>query len=324
MNKIFFFIGVLCPVFLINCGNDEDPEADLSDNDDRIIQDFIEANELDATRDTSGVYIIPIVENPSGELPSQTGNNVLSIYYRLKVLDSANVETVQPNSGPPVRLKTGVNAVVPVGLDRVIGIMKIGETYRFIIPSELAYGDLSFSELIPENAIMDLEVSLIEAQDEADILTNDLSAINNYIVDNNLNDLDTNPTDSVILLPEGVFFKNISSGDDTRLAPGTSIDIEYVGSFLDNETFDQTLPNESFNYQFGTGQVIDGLDIGISQMGLGANALIIIPSQLAYSESVRVIPDFLRDELAGRDVIPTYAVRIGPYRPLVFEVTLQR
>ena len=67
---------------------------------------------------------------------------------------------------------------------------------------------------------------------------------------------------------------------------------------------------------------IPGFEIGIGQMAVQERALVIMPSYLAYRESAQVIPPFLTNEMVDLEIIPTYASKVGPYKPLIFEIQL--
>lgn len=317
-------ILLLLILSLVSCSSDPGPdEVDQTAIDEQLIQDFINDNGIVATRHDSGIYYFPLVENPTGNT-QQIFGSILSIYYKVNVLNGDTISFVQAIDGlDPVKLKQGVDAVYPVGLDIGLALMRQGETYKFIVPSSLAFGDFSFSTLIPANAILEFEVELVNIENETDQLNNEITLINNYIVDKQLNDTVTNPLNTVITLPSGVFYKRVRAGiDGDTLISGDNISITYAGTLLDDSPFDATSGSDVFNYTFGTGLVISGLDIGLSAMEHGERALLIIPSILAYRESVRIIPDYLGQDFVDRDIIPQYATKVPPYEVLVFDTTL--
>ena len=146
------------------------------------IELYISDNNLEATRDDAGFYYIVEQEATGGP---QADDGVLSVYYTMSVLDGQEISFYRMENGAPLKLRQGANAVVPVGLDAGLSLMEEGETFRFILPSALAFGDLEFSSLIPTNSIIDVEVELVLVEDEGDIQQSEMTAINNYVDDNN-------------------------------------------------------------------------------------------------------------------------------------------
>lgn len=323
--NLSIWIILVVALGMASCGGD-DPEPSGPDQnaiDEQLIQDFLTQNSITATRGDSGVYYYPLVENPTGNT-QQISGNVLSIYYTVNVLNGQTIDQVQASTGAnPVKLKQGVNAVYPVGLDIGLAVMREGETYKFLVPSSLGYGDFTFSTLIPANAVLEFEVELVSIENEAQQLASEVSMINSYIATNQLNDTVQNPLDSVKALTSGIFYKRISAGAQNEFVqPGQTARITYTGTFLDDTPFHATTGNQTFDYPFAQGVVIQGLDSGVAVMERGERALLIIPSLLAYRESVRVIPGFLAQDFVDRDIIPQYATRVPPYRVLVFDTSL--
>ena len=115
----------------------------------------------------------------------------------------------------------------------------------------------------------------------------------------------------------GIRYSTISKGSGEYAAPGKVVRVNYTGRVLDGRLFDTSVEEtakaegvftsgrnyEPYQFQLGTGAVIQGWDIGIALLNPGAKAILYIPSSLAYGESAR------------SDVI-------GPNEILIFEVEL--
>lgn len=309
---------------MIGCGGNDDPTiTGQAAIDDQIIADFLATNTITATRDDSGIYYEIITENPTGNI-QQVSGSILTTYYNAEVLEGEVIEIISATAGnDPAKMKQGVGAIFPEGLDIGLALMREGETYRFYLPSTLAYKDFSFSNIIPTNAIVVIEVELINIQNESDQLIEENTLINSYIATNDLNNTTTNPINPVVNLTSGEYFKRISIGEpENILVLGDNVSIRYTGEFLDGSRFDATTGNEIFTYSFNTGVVISGLDNGIAQMERGERALIIMPSSAAYKESAMYIPTYLGAEFVEERIIPTYASKVPPFKVLVFDVSL--
>ena len=307
---------------LINCGGNDEPVLSQEDLDKELIIDYFTNNNLDTTNTISSIYYEIIQSNPTGKV-QQVDGKILSIYYKSKVLEGADIEDISNDgANKPVMLKQGVGAIYPIGLDIALALMKEGEIFKFFIPSKLAYGELSFDSVIPENAIIEIEIELVEIQNEETLLITELKTIEDYVISNALNDTINNPLDSVDILITGESYKKLIAGDKDNIPLQSQlITINYTGKFLNGNLFDASAGN-SFSFVFGTGEIISGLENGIAQMERGERALIIIPSAQGYKESVMYIPSFLGLEFEKERIIPMYSVKVPPYQVLVFDVTL--
>ncbi len=327
ISPIIKLVGLVAigQIILSACGggNDPAPIVDQDGIDKALIESYLLENTITATEDESGIFYYPVVENPSGDI-QQVSGSILSIYYSAKVLNGQVIdEILLSQNEDPYKLKQGVNSIVPVGLDIGLAYMKEGETYTFLIPSGLAYGELTFSTLIPAHSVIEIVVELVAIENEQNQQDNEEILIDDYIATKELNDSIKNPLNKVEVLTSGVYYKRISEGNEDQVAlKGELISTTYTASFLDDTVFDRISGNDTFDFNFDSKIVMDGLDLGIAEMEKGERALLIIPSAQAYQQSVGVIPSYLSDELVELQVIPEYASKVDPYKVLVFDITL--
>jgi FKBP-type peptidyl-prolyl cis-trans isomerase len=122
------------------------------------------------------------------------------------------------------------------------------------------------------------------------------AVIQQYIMEN---DVKAEPTES------GLYYIETAPGDGVPLARGSNVKVHYLGRLLSGEKFDSSFDrDEPFEFTLGAGQVIPGWDEGIGYMTVGAKAVLVIPSNLAYGDS------------------PPPGGIIKPFTPLVFDVEL--
>ncbi len=303
---------VLLLVLFFSCSKDEESSQSAEE---KVILEYLESNSIDFVK-SSGVYQYRIVENAGG---STTGN-VLSIYYSLTDLSSGDViDSHLVGDGDPIKLLHDAASVFPVGLDRGLTGIRVGETYGIIVPGDLGYANHPSSS-VPADAILHFEVEVVARETLADIATDEDIAINNYITINDLNNTVTHPVDPVVAIGNGVYYKRKSVGSGVAPVTGDSITVDYSGELLDGSSFDAL---SGFKYKFGANEVIAGFDAGLAEIEQGETALIFIPSAQAYGGSVRVIPEGAIEELVDQFAIPAYASRVRPFEVLIFEVTLQ-
>lgn len=106
--------------------------------------------------------------------------------------------------------------------------------------------------------------------------------------------------------PTGLYYIETLKGNGRKPRPGNPVVVNYVGKFIDGQIFDSSYDRtEPFQFIFGTGQVISGLDEGISNMTEGGRAMLIIPSIIAYGDKGK-------------------GEKIPPFSTLIFEVELIR
>lgn len=76
----------------------------------------------------------------------------------------------------------------------------------------------------------------------------------------------------------GVYYQVLNPGQGPKPAIGKFANVQYKGSLLNGEVFDQGV----YPLQIGTGGSIKGFEEGIRQLGKGGRAIIYIPSVLGY------------------------------------------
>jgi FKBP-type peptidyl-prolyl cis-trans isomerase len=86
---------------------------------------------------------------------------------------------------------------------------------------------------------------------------------------------------------ESPLILDIVEGTGPEVAPGDTVAMLYAGYLTNGQLFDATVPNEQnqitpFTFTIGSGQVIQGWELGIPGMKVGGQRRIIIPSQFGY------------------------------------------
>lgn len=300
---------------LFACGKDDISVTTA----DEQIQVWLDTMNITATRDDSGIYYYSDVTNPSGA--QATDGSVAAIYYTLSDPDGNVIASHQQSDGDSLIFKVGSSAVYPLGADFGVGLMRVGETYNFILPPSQAYQDLSSGAINP-NLIAHLQIQLVGVHNENDLFAQELVDIDDYIADNNLNDVVANPVDMVEQFPaSGISYKRRRAGSGTLPLNGDTIVVDYSGRFIDDTGFGSDM---GFEWIYGSGQpreLLAGFEFGVSLMQTNEQALVMVRSSQGYRESALVIPDFIKDDLVEDAIISDYATRIPPYRTLLFEIT---
>ncbi len=240
---------------------------------------FIEGKTV--TTDSGLQYVV--TEHGDGNSP-QPGDMV-EVHYTGRFTDG-NVFDSSYDREKPLRFKAGSGQVIP-GWDEAIMLLKVGDTAKLIIPSELAYGEAGVGEDIPPNSTLYFEVELLDAR-PADNSPPTVVAETDYIV-----------TDS------GLKYYDIKVGDGDSPRRGEMPLVHYVGWLEDGTKIDSSRDRGTpLHFTLGTEQVIVGWEEGILTMNVGSKRQLVIPPELAFGE-----------DGAGNGLIP-------PNATLIYEVEL--
>ena len=99
----------------------------------------------------------------------QEGNGVkaekgktVSVHYKGQLLDGTVFDSSYKRN-QPIDFPLGVGQVIP-GWDEGVGLLKIGDKARFVIPSDLAYGSAGAGGVIPPDATLIFDVELMDVK----------------------------------------------------------------------------------------------------------------------------------------------------------------
>ncbi|MBT7554194.1 MAG: peptidylprolyl isomerase [Flavobacteriaceae bacterium] len=98
-----------------------------------------------------------VLSKGNGDSPNK--GELVKVHYKGQLLD----ETVFDSSykrNEPIEFKVGIGQVIP-GWDEGIMLLKKGDKARFVIPSNLAYGESGAGGVIPPNSTLIFEVELL-------------------------------------------------------------------------------------------------------------------------------------------------------------------
>ena len=112
----------------------------------------------------------------------------------------------------------------------------------------------------------------------------DINRIKGYIDENNLTGFES--------LDNGLHYKTLESGNQQYPQLGDTLSVEYVGQLLNGQEFDRNYTNQPFQLVLGSGEVIQGWELGLPYIDEQGKIILIIPSGLAYGNtSTNSIPE---------------------------------
>jgi FKBP-type peptidyl-prolyl cis-trans isomerase FkpA len=156
MSKTRILLGLLLLVGAFSSCKKDDYDADKQLKiDDALIVDFIAKNSIVAIKHSSGIYY-QIITPGSGNVNFSASTSV-SVSYEGRLLNG-NVFDKSTTSS------TFTLGNLIQGWQIGIPLIQKGGMIRLIIPSSLAYKNTSPGAGIPENAVLDFTIGLINAQ----------------------------------------------------------------------------------------------------------------------------------------------------------------
>lgn len=147
------YLALFSLFFILFVGCKKDTAEEQAKTDDKIIQDYLADNDLNATKHESGMYYIIDAEG-SGNSPSS--NSVIEIKYKGYLTNGTVFDETEGNSSATMNLSSLIT-----GWRIGIPLLKKGGKGTFFIPSALGYGSNATGN-IPENSVLIFEIELID------------------------------------------------------------------------------------------------------------------------------------------------------------------
>ena len=92
--------------------------------------------------------------------PKAKIGDMVKVHYKGQLIDGTVFDSSYKRN-QPIEFKLGVGQVIK-GWDEGISLLRVGEKARFVIPSNLAYGEMGAGGVIPPNATLVFDVELVE------------------------------------------------------------------------------------------------------------------------------------------------------------------
>lgn len=127
--------------------------------DDKLIQEYLQQNNLQAQKTASGLYYI-ITQPGTGPKPQQ--GQTVSVHYRGTLLSGKEFDASHKR-GQPIDFPIGTGQVIP-GWDEGIALLDKGAKAVLLIPSGLAYGSRGAGADIPPYAVLRFDVELVDVK----------------------------------------------------------------------------------------------------------------------------------------------------------------
>ena len=151
-----FLLSLFASLFIFIACNDDDEVADQLRKDKKLIEEYLEENNLTAESTKSGVYYI-IDEEGTGDRPNVF--SIVKVTYKGTLLDGTLFDE-------------GIADEIPLhgyieGWQDGIPMFKEGGSGKLLIPSKLGYGvysSITNYDTIPKNSVLQFDISLDEVE----------------------------------------------------------------------------------------------------------------------------------------------------------------
>ncbi len=167
-------ISYYCVLTAIKSAADKQKEVEAMqvlqrEQDDKLIQEYLKKNNIQATKTESGLYYS--VKKMGAGAVAQKGDTVVANYTGINLdgrkFDS-NVDSAFGHPGVPFEFPVGMGRVIK-GWDEGFMLLKKGTKATLYIPSGLAYGPNSPDESrIPKNGVLLFDVELVNVKKQAE------------------------------------------------------------------------------------------------------------------------------------------------------------
>lgn len=296
INRLSGIYGIVAfAALLASC---EQPEEALTDRkrreNDAEINQYIQQNNLTATKTEQGIYFVQTKAVPTGQAPKM-GDEV-RYHYVARRLDGVIVDSTDMAGNNPITVVLAEGNTRGITLGQYEGIIKLrqGEEGFVLVPASLDVGRVG-TLLLPQYSPVRYDLRIMSVRTEN-------QQIQNYISTNNLS-VTTLTSDSIRVVKTLV-----QPTDSMAIVAGKTVTLNYKGSRASNGVlFDS---GSGYKVKIGEKRNVTGFENGLTNLRAGERAKLIFPSTLGYG--IQGSPN--QDP----------AKNILPYTPLVFDIEVTK
>ena len=196
--------------------------------------------------------------------PANAGDNVYVHFTGW--LPDGTIYTSTRNNGDARRFTAGAGETFK-GMDTALLTMAEGARCRFVIPSELAFGEKGYGNRIPPKTDLTLDIEMVRISPEKHVAKWDATG------------LDTLSTAT------GLRYIVFASGDGQQIVTNSIVTAHYSVYLPDGTLIDSSVKRESpIRYPVGAGLIIEGWEEASLLMRGGSRFQLLVPARLAYGD----------------------------------------
>ncbi|WP_245580837.1 FKBP-type peptidyl-prolyl cis-trans isomerase [Daejeonella oryzae] len=253
--------AVFVVLFLTAC---EKEYEGIEQIDERKIQEYIKANNLNLTKDPSGIYY-QIMDSGTGQL----AKNSEKVFFNYTAR-SVNGTEYFPKD-PYSVYSDFLGYVRPEGWRLALSLLPKGGKIRVVFPSSLGFGR-NGSSPVKGNEILDSELELYNVKTQAEM---DEFLIQKYMQQNSL---------QLTKHSSGVYYQILAPGTGTEIVDiNSTITMAYTGKLLNGKIFDSAAIDKPLTSSLTN--LIRGWQEVVPLITKGGKIRILIPSALGYGSA---------------------------------------
>jgi FKBP-type peptidyl-prolyl cis-trans isomerase len=226
-------------------------------------------------------------------------DDIVVLYMKYTTENDSVLFDTKEMQGQPFRMKVKPRSKNGGTIDDAFAMMHEGDSARFIVDAERFFLETKGTEVptyIKPKSKLIFDIKLVEIFSYDKFLENQKnSQVVNAESEKSMLEIYLKNS-NITAKPEasGLYYIEYVAGKGNFPEKGQKVTVHYTGSFLSGEVFDSSLERgETFTFEFGADEVIQGMEEGIGKMKSGGKAILIIPSNLAYgSQQYKMIPPF--------------------------------
>lgn len=307
-NRLYAAL-LLLSTLLMGCLDTPESDYDREVREaDEILQAYFETNGIETERHSSGVYIEILERNEDGRQIVQ--DHVVGIVYEMNHLEGDYLVDSHDDASNPLYFSysydLGYNAILPAGLNYSINTMRLGEKFRFYIPSYQAYSGYSNEDYFDEYSHFIMDVEVVDLKTEEEIRDLELQEIAQYIESHEY------PAESY---PNGLYHITIVEGEGESPLSSSQAEVYFTRKYLDGTVIEA----DTINVNMNAAQLVPGFENGLLLMKEGETAELVMPSSQAFGKSVQILPQEMREDIFE---VTTGIPLTKPFSPVIYEVEL--
>lgn len=314
MNQLKNNAWLLILLFLIS-GCMQDTETDLDRaiaRDNSILEQYINSNDIEATKVQSGFYYHKTTTQP--EAAQFVNGDFVGVYYEIKTIDGQLIESYMDETKEPLIFKYSQEGLWPVVIAYAAGLSRVGEEMTIYSPSYLAFGNYGFEQLILPASNLVIEAKFVKKYTEEELKQRESEIISKYIEENDLEGFEE--------IDEGIYARTIVAGDETKVAskPGSNVTFDFqlfelgetdpiFDSYEDSAPTTANVGNSSLAF----------LNEGLNGVFPDQEIEVLATSFESYVNAVQVIPYTIRADLVERG---EFIDLVRPFTPVLLKAEI--
>ena len=265
MRKIELLFLAFAMLLFVSCGEDSDGDAfeEQLAFDILLIDDYLNENNIEAIEDASGIRYV-VDEEGTGDSPSS--GDVIAAKFELFLFDGEKVEE------DTIGITTTLDGNIVRAWEIMVPQMAEGEVMTIYTPSGYGFGT-SGTPTVPPNTNLIYRIELLAKIDDAnDQFEVDLSIIDEFLLENQINyEVDDS----------GIRFTTITEGVGEQPSGMDAVTVIYEGTLLNGTVFDESQDAVELDLF----SLIEAWQIMLPTMSAGGRIQMYCPSRYGYGTS---------------------------------------